>query len=61
MMPCWNKTVADDMTWTIVGDETVQGKEAFIHKLNRLIEDPITELVVDNIINHGYTARQTEK
>lgn len=53
--------VADDMTWTIVGDETVQGKEAFMHKLNRLIEDPITELVLDNIITHGYTAAANGK
>lgn len=54
-------TIADDIAWTIVGDETVRGKEAFIRKLDELLNDPAVELVIDYIITHGYTASANGK
>ncbi len=54
-------TIADDITWTIVGDETVRGQEAFIRKLDELHQDQAQELVINYIITHGYTASANGK
>lgn len=48
--------LADHMTWTIIGDKMVKGKDAFIDKLSELHDGEITELVIHDIITHGYVA-----
>lgn len=50
------ENIADDITWNIIGDEMVKGKEDFINKLDDLHKETITELLIYNIITHGYAA-----
>lgn len=50
------KNIADDITWNIIGDEIVEGKSDFIKKLDELYNDKITELLIHDIITHGYVA-----
>lgn len=40
----------------IIGDEIVEGKEAFMNKLAKLHKDKMTELLIIDIITHGYVA-----
>ena len=47
---------ADDITWIIIGDEIIEGKRDFIKKVDELYEDKITELLIHDIITHGYVA-----
>src|SRR5690554_2150824 len=50
------ENIADDISWTIVGDEIVEGKDNFITRSNVLYKDYITELIIEDIITHGYVA-----
>lgn len=50
------QNIADQVRWTIIGDETVLGKEKFIQKLASFQKDPVAELHIYYIITHGYTA-----
>lgn len=48
--------VTDDIQWTVVGDRTVRGKEAFVEALKEMEADEPMELTIHNIITHGDTA-----
>lgn len=50
------ENIADNITWNIIGDEIVEGKINFIDKLDQLYKDNITELIIHDIITHGYVA-----
>lgn len=45
--------VTDDLTWIMVGDQTVQGKANFAESLERMKNNETTEVRIDNIITHG--------
>jgi hypothetical protein len=45
----------DDVRWKIIGDEETQGIEEVEVKLKTILERPIQELHIDNIITHGNT------
>lgn len=47
---------AVDITWIIIGDEIIEGKRELIKKVDELYEDKITELLIHDIITHGYVA-----
>lgn len=48
--------VTDNIIWNVVGDFSVEGKEAFNQKLNEMISDEPYELEIHNIITHGRDA-----
>lgn len=48
--------VADDITWTIIGDKTVEGKEAFSEALKKMVVDEPMDLTINHIITHGKAA-----
>lgn len=50
------ENIADDITWNIIGDEVIEGKSEFIKKIDELYKDKITELLIHDIITHGYVA-----
>jgi hypothetical protein len=50
------ENIADDITWNIIGDEVIEGKSEFINKIDELYKDKITELLIYDIITHGYVA-----
>ena len=50
------ENIADDVRWIIVGDEIVEGKDDFINKKEVFYKDNITELIIEDIITHGYVA-----
>ena len=50
------ENIADDITWDIIGDEVIEGKSEFTKKVNELYKDKITELLINDIITHGYVA-----
>lgn len=50
------KHVTDDISWTAVGDFTVNGKEAFSKALKSMQSDKPYHLEIKNIITHGNSA-----
>lgn len=52
--------IADNVTknirWTVIGDQTVEGKEAFIQALKAMEEEEPMELTIHHIITHGKEA-----
>ena len=48
--------VTDNIRWNVVGDFSVEGKEAFTQKLKEMISDEPYELEIHNIITHGRDA-----
>src|SRR5690606_11347103 len=50
------ENIADDITWNIIGGDVIEGKSEFIKKIDELYKDKITELLIDDIITHGYVA-----
>ncbi len=50
------KQMTDDIRWTIIGDRTVVGKEAFIAALSEMAADKPLKLTIKNIITHGDSA-----
>lgn len=48
--------VTDDICWTIVGHQKVEGKEAFWGALKEMVSDEKIELTIDKIITHGNVA-----
>jgi hypothetical protein len=47
--------VTDDITWIMVGDQTIQGKANFAAVLERMKDNEVAEVRLDNIITHGDT------
>lgn len=50
------ENLADQITLNIIGQEVVEGKEAFLQHLAKLQRDKIKELEIIDIITHGYVA-----
>lgn len=50
------KHVTDDIRWTVHGDFSVQGKEAFTKELKKMESPEPLELNISNIITHGRSA-----
>lgn len=50
------ENVTDDIRWIIVGDQTVEGKEAFTETLKAMETDEPMELTIHHIITHGTSA-----
>lgn len=48
--------VTDNIQWTIVGEQTVEGKESFTQTLRSMEADEPMELTIHNIITHGKAA-----
>ena len=48
--------VTDDVTWIMVGDQTVQGKANFTAALARMKDNEVAEIRLANVITHGDTA-----
>lgn len=48
--------VTDTIRWEIVGDQTVEGKEAFAQTLKAMAADEPMELTIHHIITHGKEA-----
>lgn len=48
--------VTDNIQWKIVGDQTIEGKEAFIKALEAMEADEPMELTLHHIITHGKEA-----
>ncbi len=48
--------VSENIKWTIVGDFTVEGKEAFTEALKSMEAEEPLELKIDKIITHGKDA-----
>lgn len=50
------QNVADDIKWTMQGDFSIQGKEAFTNELKKMESPDLFELTLNNIITHGGSA-----
>jgi ketosteroid isomerase-like protein len=50
------KHVTDDISWTVVSDFTVKGKELFSEALKSMQNEKPFHLEIKNIITHGYSA-----
>jgi len=48
--------VTKTIRWTVVGDQTVEGKEAFEKTLNEMAQETLMEVTIHNIITHGKSA-----
>jgi hypothetical protein len=48
--------IADQILWERVGKETIFGKDAFMQRLAQSKDCQVSEIVIDQIITHGYTA-----
>lgn len=46
-------SVTDKIIWKILGDKTMEGKEAFMEELDSMKEHTASELVLDKILTHG--------
>lgn len=47
---------ADDITWTLVGDSPIQGKEAFAAALAAMSHNKATRLTIHSMLTHGREA-----
>jgi hypothetical protein len=45
--------VSDDVSWTMVGAKSINGKAAVEKELQTLLETKATALILDSIISHG--------
>jgi ketosteroid isomerase-like protein len=48
--------VAEDVVWTLVGDQRVEGKAAMAAMLDRMAKHKPKELVISKVITHGPAA-----
>lgn len=48
--------MTDDVRWTVVGEVTTEEKQNVADLLDGMLDEEYTEIRVDNIITHGYTA-----
>lgn len=48
--------VTDNITWRIVGDKQIEGKEEFTKELECIADKSATELHIEHIITHGNIA-----
>lgn len=48
--------IAEEFTWTLVGDKPVIGRDNFIHELQLMAENPAVALEIFSIVTHGKQA-----
>ena len=48
--------MTDDITWTLVGDEPVHGKDKFASLLAEMKNNKATKLKISSLITHGKEA-----
>ena len=53
--------IADNISWNIIGQSLVEGRDNFIGKINEINHNMVTKLEFYNIITHGYTASANGK
>lgn len=46
----------EDITWTLVGNEPIQGKEEFLEALDQMKSNSVSELQIHQILTHGKEA-----
>lgn len=46
-------SVSDDISWSMVGDEQIQGKSDFVDVLEHIKNNKAAELIISKIITHG--------
>lgn len=46
-------SLADDVLWEMVGDQSINGKAAAEKKLPEMLDGQVEELNLDNIVTHG--------
>ena len=49
------KSVTDDISWNVVGDALIQGKDDFAEALKERTSSPAEELTIHHIATHGKT------
>ncbi|MDR9855541.1 hypothetical protein RJP21_18160 [Paenibacillus sp. VCA1] len=49
------ENIIEDIQWNFIGSDTLQGKDQVLRMLEKLIDKKPTELVISNIITHGYS------
>ncbi|WP_276351902.1 hypothetical protein [Cohnella caldifontis] len=49
------ETITENIKWNFIGNSVLQGKDEVFKMLEKLIHKKPTELVVSNIITHGYS------
>lgn len=49
-----SKNVTDDIRWNIVGEPSIEGKEAVLAGLRQRSNSAVAELTVHTIVTHGY-------
>jgi ketosteroid isomerase-like protein len=45
--------VTDDITWTMVGDDSVQGKQPFLETVRGMNGADVAKLTIHSVITHG--------
>jgi hypothetical protein len=45
--------ISDDISWHLVGDKHIQGKNDFVEALEVMRDNPASELTISKIIAHG--------
>lgn len=48
--------ISDTIIWHIIGDRTIEGMDAFVTQSAELHNGHVKELVISDIITHGYLA-----
>jgi len=49
------ESIIEGIQWSFIGSHVLQGKDQVLRMLEKLIDKTPTELVVSNIITHGYS------
>jgi hypothetical protein len=49
------ETIVENIQWNFIGSNVVQGKDQVFRMLETLMDKKPTELVISNIITHGYS------
>lgn len=47
------ESVADDVVWEQVGDKRISGKEQFAAALEKMKQEKVAELILEQILSHG--------
>lgn len=50
------ENMSDKITWEIIGEATIEGKEAILNRTAEYHKGKITELILHDIITHGRVA-----
>lgn len=49
------KNITEDVSWNIIGDKLIQGKENFAKAIGQMENSKVKEVHINNIITHGST------